>query len=96
METQTTQSDGSCELTPECSAQLMKGSGLAYQQMSRVRAATLVRLFDCIDGIDLNAHIYKLCIQVYKETKSIEAWDHPAGTKTLFMQQSKYKIGDGL
>lgn len=91
MESQTAQSDGSCELTPECSAQLMKGSGLAFQQMSRVRAATLAKMFDCMDGVDLTTHIYKLCIQVYKETKSIEAWDHPPGTRTLFFQQSKLK-----
>ncbi|XP_061713391.1 UPF0764 protein C16orf89 homolog [Cydia pomonella] len=90
METQTTQSDGSCELSPECSQQIMKGSGLAFQQTSRLRAATLARLFDCMDGVDLNAHIYKLCIQIYKETKSLEAWDHPAGTRTIFMQQIMY------
>lgn len=88
METQTTQAEGACELTPECSQQLIKGSGLAFQQTSRLRAATLARLFDCMEGIDLSAHIYKLCIQIYKETKSLEAWDHPAGTKTIFMQQS--------
>lgn len=88
METQTTQSEGICELTPECQAQLMKGSGLAFQQTSRVRAAALARLFDCMEGLDLSAHIYKLCIQIYKETKSLEAWSHPPGTKTLFLQQS--------
>lgn len=90
MEVQTTQSDGACEVTPECSAQVIKGSGLAFQQMSRVRAAVLSKIFDCMDGIDLSAHIYKLCIQTYKETKSLEAWDHPAGTNTLFMQQSEW------
>ncbi|XP_063361688.1 UPF0764 protein C16orf89 homolog [Cydia amplana] len=90
METQTTQSDGSCELSPECSQQVMKGSGLAFQQTSRLRAATLARLFDCMDGVDINAQIYKLCIQIYKETKSLEAWDHPAGTRTIFMQQIMY------
>lgn len=90
METQTTQSDGSCEMTSECQAQLMQGSGLAFQQTSRVRAMVLARLFDCMEGVDISAHIYKLCIQVYKETKSLEAWDYPAGTRTLFMQQSKF------
>ncbi|XP_028174666.1 uncharacterized protein LOC114363206 [Ostrinia furnacalis] len=95
METQTTQSEGTCELTPECSAQLIKGSGLAFQQTSRVRAATLARLFDCMEGTDLSAHIYKLCIQIYKETKSLEAWDHPAGTRTLFMQQILYCASQG-
>lgn len=88
MESQTTQSDGICELTAECRIQLMDGSSLAFQQTSRVRAVTLARLFDCIEGVDLAAYIYKLCIQIYKETKSIEAWDHPAGTRTLFIQQS--------
>lgn len=88
MESQTTQAEGTCELTPECQAQLMKGSGLAFQQTCRLRAATLARLFDCMDGVDISAHIYKLCIQIYKETKSLEAWDHPPGTRTLFMQQS--------
>lgn len=89
MESQTTQSDGTCEMTPECNAQLITGSGLAFQQTSRVRAAVLARIFDCMEGKDLSAHIYKLCIQIYKETKSLETWDHPAGTRTLFMQQSK-------
>lgn len=88
METQTTQTEGTCEMTPECSTLLMKGSGLAFQQTSRVRAAVLANIFDCIGEMDINAHIYKLCIQIYKETKSLEAWDHPPGTRTLFMQQS--------
>jgi hypothetical protein len=92
METQTTQADGSCEMTPECQTQLMQGTGLAFQQTSRARAAILARLFDCMEGTDLSAHIYKLCIQMYKETKSLESWDHPAGTRTLFMQQSKYSF----
>ncbi|XP_075973496.1 uncharacterized protein LOC142974832 [Anticarsia gemmatalis] len=90
METQTTQSDGACELTPECTAQILKGSGLAFQQTSRVRAASLAYFFDCLDGLDIAAHIYKLCIQIYKEAKSLEAWDHPPGTRTLFMQQIFY------
>lgn len=90
MEVQTTQSDGACELTPECNTQIMKGSGLAHQQTSRLRAAMLARIFECMDNVDMNAHIYKLCIQIYKETKSLENWNHPAGTNTLFMQQSKY------
>lgn len=89
MESQTTQTDGTCELTPECVQQILKGSGLAFQQTSRIRAAALAYLFDCLEGLDLAAHIYKLCIQVYKESKSLEAWDHPPGTKTLFMQQSE-------
>lgn len=89
METQTTQSDGACEMTPECNAQLIQGSGLAFQQTSRVRATGLARIFDCMESTDLSAHIYKLCIQIYKETKSLESWDHPAGTRTLFMQQSE-------
>ncbi|XP_061377140.1 uncharacterized protein LOC116773957 [Danaus plexippus] len=87
MESQTTQSDGACELAPECQAQIIQGSGLAFQQTSRVRAIMLARFFDCMDGVDLSALIYKLCIQIYKETKSLETWDHPAGTRTLFMQQ---------
>ncbi|XP_013169222.1 PREDICTED: uncharacterized protein LOC106118972 [Papilio xuthus] len=95
METQTTQSEGACELTPECQAQLMKGSGLAFQQTSRVRAAALARLFDCMEGLDLSAHIYKLCIQIYKESKSLEAWGHPPGTKTLFLQQILYCSSQG-
>ncbi|CAH1645532.1 unnamed protein product [Spodoptera littoralis] len=90
MESQTTQTDGTCELTPECSAQILKGSGLAFQQTSRIRAAALAYLFDCLEGVDIAAHIYKLCIQVYKETKSLEAWDLPPGTRTLFMQQMLY------
>lgn len=90
MEVQTTQAEGACEVSPECSAQIIKGSGLAFQQTSRVRAAVLSKIFDCMDGVDLSAHIYKLCIQIYKEAKSLEAWDHPAGTQTLFMQQSKW------
>ncbi|KAJ2946020.1 hypothetical protein O0L34_g4940 [Tuta absoluta] len=91
METQTTQNEeGVCELTPECTAQIMSGSGLAFQQTSRLRAAVLARLFDCMENMDYGAHIYKLCIQIYKEAKSLEAWDHPAGTKTLFMQQILY------
>lgn len=89
MEVQTTQADGSCEMTAECRTQLLEGTSYAYQQTSRLRAAQLARLFDCIEGTDLAAHIYKLCVQVYKETKSLEAWDHPPGTKTLFMQQSE-------
>ena len=89
MESQTTQTDGTCELTPECSSQILKGSALAFQQTSRVRAAALAYLFDCLEGLDLAAHIYKLCIQIYKESKSLEAWDNPPGTKTLFMQQSE-------
>ncbi|KAM3964426.1 LOW QUALITY PROTEIN: uncharacterized protein ACR2FA_001406 [Aphomia sociella] len=95
MEAQTTQSEGVCEMTPECQTQIMQGSGLAFQQTSRLRAAILARLFDCIEGVDLSAHIYKLCIQMYKETKSLEAWDHPAGTKTLFMQQIFYCTWQG-
>ncbi|CAG5031513.1 unnamed protein product [Parnassius apollo] len=95
METQTTQADGACELTPECQAQLMKGSGLAFQQTSRLRAAILARLFDCMEGVDTSAHIYKLCIQIYKETKSLEAWNHPPGTRTLFMQQILYCASQG-
>ncbi|XP_034830824.2 uncharacterized protein [Maniola hyperantus] len=95
METQTTQTDGSCEMTPECQAQLMQGSGLAFQQTSRVRAMILARLFDCMEGVDISAYIYKLCIQVYKETKSLEAWDHPAGTRTLFMQQILFCASQG-
>ncbi|XP_049869284.1 UPF0764 protein C16orf89 homolog [Pectinophora gossypiella] len=87
METQTTQNDGACEISPECHEQLMKGSGLAFQQTSRLRVAILSRIFDCLEHMDLSAHIYKLCIQIYKETKSLEAWNHPAGTRTLFMQQ---------
>ncbi|XP_047529883.1 UPF0764 protein C16orf89 homolog [Vanessa atalanta] len=87
METQTTQADGTCELSPECQTQLMQGSGLAFQQTSRVRAMILSRIFDCMEGVDLSALIYKLCIQIYKETKSLEAWDHPPGTRTLFIQQ---------
>lgn len=87
METQTAQTDGTCELSPECQTQVVQGSGLAFQQTSRVRAMILSRLFDCMEGVDISALIYKLCIQIYKETKSLEAWDHPAGTKTLFMQQ---------
>ncbi|CAB3230103.1 unnamed protein product [Arctia plantaginis] len=90
METQTTQTEGTCELTPECAAQVIKGSGLAFQQTSRVRAAILTHLFDCLEGLDISAHIYKLCIQIYKETKSLEAWNHPPGTRTLFMQQVFY------
>ncbi|KAL4712316.1 hypothetical protein ACJJTC_004078 [Scirpophaga incertulas] len=73
----------------------MQGSGLAFQQTSRVRAATLAKLFDCLEGTDLSAYIYKLCIQIYKETKSLESWDHPAGTKTLFMQQIFYCASQG-
>ncbi|CAD0199330.1 unnamed protein product [Chrysodeixis includens] len=95
METQTTKTESSCELTPECSTQILKGSGLAFQQTSRVRAAGLAYLFDCMEGLDLAAHIYKLCIQVYKETKSLEAWDHPPGTRTLFMQQILYCASQG-
>ncbi|XP_028044024.1 uncharacterized protein LOC114253360 [Bombyx mandarina] len=95
METQTTQSDGVCEMTPECSSQIIKGSGLAFQQTSRVRAAVLASLFDCMEGLDVPAHIYKLCIQIYKETKSLEVWDHPPGTKTLFMQQILYCASQG-
>lgn len=88
MEAQTTVSEGVCEVSPECSAQVIKGSGLAFQQTSRLRGAILAKLFDCLEGLDIHAHIYKLCIQIYKETKSLEAWNHPAGTRTLFMQQS--------
>ncbi|XP_050667034.1 UPF0764 protein C16orf89 homolog [Leptidea sinapis] len=95
METQTTQTDGSCELSPECSSQIMQGSGLAFQQTSRVRALILARIFDCMEGVDLAANIYKLCIQIYKETKSLEAWNHPPGTKTLFMQQINYCASQG-
>ncbi|KAG6442334.1 UPF0764 protein C16orf89 homolog [Manduca sexta] len=95
METQTTQSDGSCEMTPECSQQLLKGSGLAFQQISRIRAAVLATAFDCMEGLDINAHIYKLCIQIYKESKSLEAWEHPPGTRTLFMQQIAYCASQG-
>ncbi|CAH2037587.1 unnamed protein product, partial [Iphiclides podalirius] len=95
MESQTTQSEGTCELTPECQAQVMKGSGLAFQQTSRLRAAILSRLFDCMEGVDISAHIYKLCIQIYKETKSLEAWNHPPGTRTLFMQQILYCATQG-
>ncbi|CAH2236799.1 jg8558 [Pararge aegeria aegeria] len=94
METQN-QADGSCEMTSECQAQLMQGSGLGFQQTSRVRGIVLARLFDCMEGVDLSAQIYKLCIQVYKETKSLEAWDHPAGTRTLFMQQILYCASQG-
>ncbi|CAK1547168.1 unnamed protein product [Leptosia nina] len=95
METQTTQSDGACELTPECQTQLMQGSALAFQQTSRVRAMMLSRIFDCMEGVDISANIYKLCIQIYKETKSLEAWDHPPGTRTLFMQQILYCASQG-
>ncbi|XP_053608018.1 uncharacterized protein LOC128673889 [Plodia interpunctella] len=95
METQTTQSEGECELTPECRMQVLQGSGLAFQQTSRVRTAVLAKLFDCMEGVDLSAQIYKLCIQIYKETKSLEAWDHPAGTRTLFMQQIWYCAAQG-
>ncbi|CAG9094817.1 unnamed protein product [Plutella xylostella] len=91
---QTDQSD-TCELTPECSQQLITGSALAFQQTTRIRAAVLARHFDCLDAMDLPAHIYKLCIQVYKEAKSLEAWDHPAGTRTLFMQQINYCATQG-
>ncbi|KAI8435944.1 hypothetical protein MSG28_004112 [Choristoneura fumiferana] len=89
METQTTQAEGACELTPECSQQLIKGSGLAFQQTSRLRAATLARLFDCMEGIDLSAHIYKLFLycasQGYGEfikprwMNKIMAWQEPKG-----------------
>ncbi|CAH0397906.1 unnamed protein product [Chilo suppressalis] len=95
MEIQTTQNEGTCEMTPECNTQLMQGSGLAFQQTSRVRAAVLAKLFDCMEGTDLSAHIYKLCIQIYKETKSLESWDHPAGTRTLFMQQIFFCASQG-
>ncbi|XP_072932022.1 uncharacterized protein [Epargyreus clarus] len=95
MEVQTAQSEGTCELTTECQAQLMQGSGLAFQQTSRVRAMVLARLFECMEGVDLAANIYKLCIQIYKESKSLEAWDHPAGTRTLFMQQIFYCASQG-
>lgn len=90
METQTSQTEGTCELTPDCAEQVIKGSGLAFQQTSRVRAAILTNLFDCLEGLDISAHIYKLCIQIYKEAKSLEAWNHPPGTRTLFMQQGKF------
>ncbi|CAG4979948.1 unnamed protein product [Colias eurytheme] len=95
METQTTQSEGTCELTTECQAQLMQGSALAFQQTSRVRAMTLARIFDCMEGVDISANIYKLCIQIYKETKSLEAWDHPPGSRTLFMQQILFCASEG-
>ncbi|XP_041978082.1 uncharacterized protein LOC121732306 [Aricia agestis] len=87
METQSMQGDEACELTAECKAQIFDGSGLAYQQTSRVRAMVLARLFGCMENVDISAKIYKLCIQIYKETKSLERWDHPPGTRTLFMQQ---------
>ncbi|XP_038212069.1 uncharacterized protein LOC119832475 [Zerene cesonia] len=95
METQTTQAEGVCELSTECQAQMMQGSALAFQQTSRVRAMTLARIFDCMEGVDISANIYKLCIQIYKETKSLEAWDHPPGSKTLFMQQILFCSSEG-
>ncbi|CAF4923112.1 unnamed protein product [Pieris macdunnoughi] len=95
METQTTQSEGACELTTECQIQIMQGSALAFQQTSRVRAMALARMFECMEGVDISANIYKLCIQIYKETKSLEAWDHPPGTRTLFMQQILYCASQG-
>ncbi|CAH4032664.1 unnamed protein product [Pieris brassicae] len=95
METQTAQSEGACEMTTECQIQIMQGSALGYQQTSRVRAMALARMFDCMEGVDISANIYKLCIQIYKETKSLEAWDHPPGTRTLFMQQILYCASQG-
>lgn len=78
-----------CELSPECTEMIMKGSALGFQQTARITAAQLARAFDCIEQVDMQAYIYKLCMHIYKESRSLEAWEHPPGTKTLFMQQSK-------
>ncbi|VVD02009.1 unnamed protein product [Leptidea sinapis] len=73
METQTTQTDGSCELSPECSSQIMQGSGLAFQQTSRVRALILARIFDCMEAMALSSLV--IYIRALLETDQAFQYD---------------------